>query len=73
MRGIVPTALAAAALALVQPAPAAAKCALSANGIQHIVYIQFDNLHFRRDIPNVPSDLEQMPTSSTFWKAVGHC
>jgi hypothetical protein len=32
-----------------------------AGGIQHVVYIQFDNLHFRRDNPNVPSDLEQMP------------
>jgi hypothetical protein len=29
--------------------------------IQHVIYIQFDNVHFRRDNPNVPSDLEQMP------------
>src|SRR6267378_3557540 len=29
--------------------------------IQHVIYIQFDNTHFRRDNPNVPSDLEQMP------------
>ena len=36
------------------------KCRL-ANGIEHIVYLQFDNVHLRRDIPNVPSDLEQMP------------
>jgi hypothetical protein len=28
---------------------------------QHVIYIQFDNTHFRRDNPNVPSDLEQMP------------
>src|SRR5438477_2542541 len=34
----------------------------SARGdIQHVVYIQFDNVHFTRDNPNVPSDLEQMP------------
>ena len=34
----------------------------SARGeIQHVIYIQFDNVHFRRDNPNVPSDLEQMP------------
>ena len=26
-----------------------------------MIYIQFDNVHFRRDNPNVPSDLEQMP------------
>ena len=29
--------------------------------IEHIVYVQFDNVHFTRDIPNVPSDVEQMP------------
>jgi hypothetical protein len=34
----------------------------SAKGnIQHVIYIQFDNTHFLRDNPNVPSDLEQMP------------
>ena len=34
----------------------------SAQGaIRHVIYIQFDNVHFRRDNPNVPSDLEQMP------------
>lgn len=40
-----------------------AKCALQshANKIQHIVYLQFDNVHLRRDNNNVPSDLEQMP------------
>ena len=31
------------------------------NRIQHVIYIQFDNVHFRRDNPRVPSDLEQMP------------
>ena len=29
--------------------------------IQHVIYLQFDNVHFTRDNPNVPSDLEQMP------------
>lgn len=29
--------------------------------IQHVIQIQFDNVHFTRDSPNVPSDLEQMP------------
>ena len=29
--------------------------------VQHVIYIQFDNTHFRRDNPNVPSDLEQLP------------
>ena len=29
--------------------------------IKHVVHVQFDNVHFTRDIPSVPSDLEQMP------------
>src|SRR5918911_863788 len=34
----------------------------SARGaIRHVIYIVFDNTHFNRDNPNVPSDLEQMP------------
>jgi hypothetical protein len=34
----------------------------SARGqIKHMIYLQFDNVHFTRDNPNVPSDLEQMP------------
>jgi hypothetical protein len=33
----------------------------TASPIQHVVHIQFDNVHFTRDLPNVPSDLEQMP------------
>ena len=39
----------------------------SANGaIKHVIYIQFDNVHFRRDNPNVPSDVEQMPNLYNF-------
>src|SRR5215472_13605773 len=39
----------------------------SANGnIQHVIYVQFDNVHFTRDNPNVPSDLEQMPNLLNF-------
>jgi hypothetical protein len=29
--------------------------------VKHVIYLQFDNVHLRRDNPNVPSDLEQMP------------
>src|SRR5256714_3429677 len=29
--------------------------------VKHVIYIQFDNTHLRRDNQNVPSDLEQMP------------
>src|SRR5437763_1340313 len=49
-------------------AAAAAGCPLhSARGnIKHVIYIQFDNTHFRRDNPNVPSDLEQMPNLLNF-------
>ncbi|HEY3544303.1 MAG TPA: hypothetical protein VGK79_17335 [Gaiellaceae bacterium] len=44
-------------------AAAAGSCRLaSPNGaVKHVIYVQFDNTHFRRDNPNVPSDLEQMP------------
>jgi arylsulfatase A-like enzyme len=39
----------------------------SARGdIKHVIYIQFDNVHFTRDNPNVPSDLEQMPNLLNF-------
>jgi hypothetical protein len=34
--------------------------------IEHVIYVQFDNVHFRRDNPNVPSDLEQMPNLLNF-------
>ena len=47
---------------------AGSSCQLnSAQGaIQHVIYIQFDNTHFTRDNPNVPSDLEQMPNLLNF-------
>jgi hypothetical protein len=47
-----------------QPAHASG-CTL-ANGIKHVISIQFDNVHFTRDNPNVPSDLEQMPNLLNF-------
>ena len=31
------------------------------NGVKHVISLVFDNVHFSRDNPNVPSDLEQMP------------
>jgi hypothetical protein len=46
------------------------RCKLD-NGIERIVYIQFDNVHFRRDNPNVPSDLEQMPNLLSFLEDKG--
>jgi hypothetical protein len=41
------------------------------NGIQHVVQITFDNVHFFRDNPNVPSDLEQMPNLLSFFEDNG--
>lgn len=34
--------------------------------IERLIYIQFDNTHFRRDNPRVPSDLEQTPSLLEF-------
>ncbi len=44
-----------------KPAAAAGNACGLANGIKHVIQIQFDNTHFLRDHANVPSDLEQMP------------
>jgi hypothetical protein len=52
------------------PALAATTCQLG-NGIQHVVHLTFDNVHLRRDNPNVPSDLEQMPTLLNFLRSNG--
>ncbi len=50
-------------------ASSSSQCTLqSARGdIKHVIYIQFDNVHFTRDNPNVPSDLEQMPHLLNFF------
>ncbi|MGH8962253.1 MAG: hypothetical protein ACRDWT_13870 [Jatrophihabitantaceae bacterium] len=42
-----------------------------ANGIKHVVELQFDNVHLTRDNPNVASDLEQMPHLLNFLKQNG--
>jgi len=49
---------------------ASSSCALG-NGVQHVINIVFDNTHFTRDNPNVPSDLEQMPALLNFLKGNG--
>src|ERR1700731_1647488 len=45
-----------------------AQCQLNSPSgkIKHVVYVEFDNVHFTRDNPNVPSDLEQMPNLLNF-------
>ena len=47
---------------------AQAQCQLNSPSgkIKHVVYVEFDNVHFTRDNPNVPSDLEQMPNLLNF-------
>ena len=42
-----------------------------ANGIEHVVYVQFDNVHFTRDNPNVPSELEQILNLLNFLEGQG--
>jgi hypothetical protein len=54
--------------------PAAASTTTSChlgNGVQHVISIVFDNVHFFRDNPNVPSDLEQMPHLLNFLTSNG--
>jgi hypothetical protein len=41
------------------------------NGVSHVINIVFDNVHFSRDNPNVPSDLEQMPHLLNFLESNG--
>ncbi|HEY6961960.1 MAG TPA: hypothetical protein VI408_08755 [Gaiellaceae bacterium] len=48
----------------------ASSCNLG-NGVQHVINIVFDNVHFSRDNPNVPSDLEQMPALKNFLQQYG--
>lgn len=47
---------------------ASAACQLNAPSgqIKRVINIVFDNVHLRRDNPNVPSDLEQMPNLLNF-------
>src|SRR5689334_2896345 len=47
--------------ALASPTSTGCQLASAKGNIKHVIYIQFDNTHFKRDNPNVPSDLEQMP------------
>jgi hypothetical protein len=50
--------------------PGGGTCHLG-NGIKHVVQIGFDNVHFFRDNPNVPSDLELMPNLLNFFENNG--
>jgi hypothetical protein len=50
--------------------PSGSACHLG-NGITHVVQLTFDNVHFFRDNPNVPSDLELMPNLLNFFESNG--
>ncbi|HLK75487.1 MAG TPA: hypothetical protein VKU77_17770 [Streptosporangiaceae bacterium] len=41
------------------------------NGVKHVVQLTFDNVHFFRDNPNVPSDLQLMPNLLNFFENNG--
>jgi hypothetical protein len=53
------------------PSASSAGSCTFANGIKHVIQIQFDNTHFLRDRGNVPSDLEQMPHLLNFIRGNG--
>ena len=61
---VVPALTGAATSAQATPAPVSG-CQLG-NGISHVINIVFDNVHFGRDNPNVPSDVERMPHLMNF-------
>lgn len=50
--------------------PPSANCQL-ADGVQHVIEITFDNVHFNRDNPDVPSDVEQLPALKDFIESNG--
>ena len=72
--GLAGTSMAATGAAANAARPAAAadnsSCHLG-NGIKHVVTLMFDNVHYFRDNPNVPSDLELMPNLLNFFEKNG--
>jgi hypothetical protein len=74
--GLAGTSMAAtgAAASPAKPAAAAAADASSChlgNGVKHVVTLMFDNVHYFRDNPNVPSDLQLMPNLLNFFQHNG--
>jgi len=47
-------------------APTVAPSCQLANGIKHVIYLQFDNVHYKQDVSNVQSDIQQMPNLVNF-------
>jgi len=52
------------------PAARIGACKLG-GGVEHVVFIQFDNTHYNRDRADVASDLEQMPHLLRFLRGQG--
>src|SRR5437870_8227428 len=72
--GLAGTSMAATGAAAKAAKPAAATASTSChlgNGIKHVVTLMFDNVHYFRDNPNVPSDLQQMPNLLNFFQNNG--
>ncbi len=46
--------------------PSHARSCRLGHGVKHVINIVFDNVHWGRDNPDVPSDLEQMPNLMHF-------
>jgi hypothetical protein len=72
--GLAGTSMAATGAAAKTAKPAAAggtsSCHLG-NGVKHVVELTFDNVHYFRDNPNVPSDLQLMPNLLNFFTRNG--
>src|ERR1039457_7126749 len=49
---------------------AGSSCRLG-NGVKHVIQLTFDNVHFFRDNPYVPSDLQMMPSLLHFLESNG--
>lgn len=56
---------------LAQPDQSGATSCHLANGIKHVVEITFDNVHFSRDNPDVPSDMQMLPNLLHFLEGYG--
>ena len=56
--------------ATARTATAGSRCHLG-NGVKHVVQIGFDNVHYYRDNPNVPSDLQMLPSLLHFIEGSG--
>jgi hypothetical protein len=41
------------------------------NGVKHVIQLTFDNVHFFRDNPNIPSDIQMMPSLMHFFQDNG--